>query len=209
MGTRNLTCVVLNGEYKIAQYGQWDGYPSGQGNTALRFIRQLVRNPKKMTRFVEYLQKCKFYSTEELEALDQSTPNEMFERLYPHLCRNMGAEILERVYNSPDGLSLFSQIDFAGDSLFCEWTYVLDLDKKTFEVYAGFNQKALLPDERFFNSPKDRDYYPVKLLVSFSLDKLPTSNKFVSICDDLYSQRRESDKLPKPSPDAMEDGLGI
>jgi len=39
MGTRNLTCVVLDGEYRIAQYGQWDGYPSGQGATVLEFLK--------------------------------------------------------------------------------------------------------------------------------------------------------------------------
>lgn len=26
MGTRNLTIVYSNGEYKVAQYGQWDGF---------------------------------------------------------------------------------------------------------------------------------------------------------------------------------------
>ena len=31
MGTRNLTAVYLDGQYKVAQYGQWDGYPEGQG----------------------------------------------------------------------------------------------------------------------------------------------------------------------------------
>lgn len=25
MGTRNLTAVYLDGQYKVAQYGQWDG----------------------------------------------------------------------------------------------------------------------------------------------------------------------------------------
>ena len=38
MGTRNLTCVFVNGEYKVAQYCQWDGYPSGQGLTILNFL---------------------------------------------------------------------------------------------------------------------------------------------------------------------------
>ncbi len=42
-GTRNLTCVVVGGEYKVAQYGQWDGYPSGQGLTALNFLRGMDR----------------------------------------------------------------------------------------------------------------------------------------------------------------------
>lgn len=26
MGTRNLTVVYIDGKYKVAQYGQWDGY---------------------------------------------------------------------------------------------------------------------------------------------------------------------------------------
>lgn len=39
MGTRNLTAVYLDGQYKVAQYGQWDGYPEGQGITVLTFLR--------------------------------------------------------------------------------------------------------------------------------------------------------------------------
>jgi len=31
MGTRHLICAKINNEYKLSQYGQWDGYPSGQG----------------------------------------------------------------------------------------------------------------------------------------------------------------------------------
>lgn len=39
MGTRNLTMVMVDGVYKVAQYGQWDGYPSGQGITVFIFSR--------------------------------------------------------------------------------------------------------------------------------------------------------------------------
>ena len=39
MGTRNLTCVFADGKYVVAQYAQWDGNPSGQGKTALNFLR--------------------------------------------------------------------------------------------------------------------------------------------------------------------------
>ena len=38
MGTRNLTMVYLNGEYKVAQYGQWDGYPEATGCLILKFL---------------------------------------------------------------------------------------------------------------------------------------------------------------------------
>lgn len=43
MGTRSLTCVVLDDQFKIAQYGQFDGYPSGQGKTALEIMRKILK----------------------------------------------------------------------------------------------------------------------------------------------------------------------
>ena len=40
MGTRNLTMVIdQQGEKKVAQYGQWDGYPSGVGLGVLSFLK--------------------------------------------------------------------------------------------------------------------------------------------------------------------------
>lgn len=41
MGTRNLTLVWYKGKWRIAQYGQWDGQPDGQGVRILRFINNL------------------------------------------------------------------------------------------------------------------------------------------------------------------------
>lgn len=38
MGTRHLICIFADGEYHLAQYGQWDGYPSGQGATIVDFL---------------------------------------------------------------------------------------------------------------------------------------------------------------------------
>src|SRR3546814_20563425 len=53
MGTRNLTCVVVDGAYKVAQYGQWDGYPSGQGATARAFLREQLDRATFLTRLAE------------------------------------------------------------------------------------------------------------------------------------------------------------
>ena len=38
MGTRHMIGVVSDGKYRVAQYGQWDGYPSGQGVGILEFL---------------------------------------------------------------------------------------------------------------------------------------------------------------------------
>jgi hypothetical protein len=40
MGTRNLTAVYFKGEFRIAQYGQWDGYISGSGWGILEFLKE-------------------------------------------------------------------------------------------------------------------------------------------------------------------------
>lgn len=40
--TNNLTSVWFESKYRIAQYGQFDGYPSGQGLTVLHFLRNIV-----------------------------------------------------------------------------------------------------------------------------------------------------------------------
>lgn len=43
MGTRHLIAVIdRKGTLKVAQYGQWDGYPSGQGVDVLKFAKNKV-----------------------------------------------------------------------------------------------------------------------------------------------------------------------
>ena len=39
MGTRNITSVILNGEQKVCQYCQWDGYPTWAGARILEFLK--------------------------------------------------------------------------------------------------------------------------------------------------------------------------
>jgi len=44
MGTRHLIAVAIDGEYKVAQYGQWDGYFEGQGVDVLNFLKNVDYN---------------------------------------------------------------------------------------------------------------------------------------------------------------------
>lgn len=192
MGTRNLTVVVANSDYKIAQYCQWDGYISGQGVTILNFLRNEMDSS-----FKEKVEKCSWITPEQhkqywvdcgaspdsdMVGMDVS---DKFKKKYSHLHRDCGAGILKLVQDSPSGLKLQNEIEFAADSLFCEYAYVVDLDKNTFEIYKGFNQEKLAADERFaFLSEKaSREYQPVKLLKSYSLDNLPTEEEMVKDCE--------------------------
>lgn len=190
MGTRNLTCVVLGGEYKVAQYGQWDGYPSGQGLTALRFCREMDKEV-----FITKLVDLRFLSDEDADAInaelksDHSLMNEG--KKYGHLSRDRGAEILDIVYKAaPGSIKLQDQLHFAADSLFCEYAYVVDFDKNTFEVFRGFNKTPLAEGERFafLDGKADQEhradkYTPVKLIHTFDLAALPTDEEFLAILE--------------------------
>ena len=46
MGTRNITRVIINGQVKVNQYCQWDGYPTGRGEEVMLFMRDVLRDGK-------------------------------------------------------------------------------------------------------------------------------------------------------------------
>lgn len=172
MGTRNLTLVSVDNEYKVAQYGQWDGNPSATGNEILEFLKSLNGDFSGLKLATT---KTKILSEEEVEKI-KDIPE--WHKVYPQYSRDMGAKILPFVLDHKDDdeiiLNLFSE--FASDSLFCEWAYVVDLDKNTFEVYEGFNKTPLAENERFFYLQEaDMEYYPVKWLATFPLGDLPES----------------------------------
>lgn len=191
--TRNLTAVYIDGEYKVAQYGAWDGYPGGQGMTCLNFLKQTMVEEK----FKAALRKCSFIAPQELRDLcgkytkskDGWALVEEVNRIiadHPELSGTMGAAILELVQNHPDGIKLQNSIEFAADGLFCEWAWVIDFDKRTFEGYSGFGHDPLTEEDRFyFLKDKEKNGYSgVRLRTSFSLDDLPSDEDFLATFKD-------------------------
>jgi hypothetical protein len=89
MGTRNLTMVISGGKTKIAQYGQWDGYPSGQGKTVLEFLRNTD-----LKGFKEKAESLEWLTPEQVEQIDAI---KNWDEKYPYLSRDAGAQILRAV----------------------------------------------------------------------------------------------------------------
>lgn len=190
MGTRNLTAVFLDGKYRIAQYGQWDGYPSGQGVICLEFARKVLAN-NHISRFIGKLHQCRYLNEEEIDEINARIDRgelRDWQRVYPELSRDTAANILNMVYESENGLKLRDNIEFAADSLFCEWAYVIDLDKGTFEVYQGFNQEPLEPTDRFYGLKPEpghlqstETYYPVRKIAEYRFTELPSDEEFCKL----------------------------
>lgn len=198
MGTRNLTIVKHKGEYKVAQYGQWDGYPSGQGLTVLEFARSLctVNTLLEFTRKVDAVQVASIEYINDINKRIDNDDLKDWTSEYPELSWDTCAKILQMIMDRPPGIKLKDDINFAADSLFCEWAYVIDLDDGTFEAYQGFNRSPLKSEDRFFFLSGSRpqgygeDFYPIKLYpgAKWNLQALPTQEEFVST---FYRDRGE------------------
>lgn len=143
MGTRHLIEVKIDGELKVSQYGQWDGYLSGQGAGIARFIHKSMDRGK----FCSALRECRFIDEERDKSLiAQVEADEDWRKNYPHLSRDAGSDILEMIQNR-GGLILKDSRDFRGESG-CEYAYLIDMDEDTVTVTRG-DDVAVIPFSRF------------------------------------------------------------
>lgn len=148
MGTRHMIGVIHEGKYKIAQYGQWDGYPDGQGSVVLEFLSNMDMETMK-----HKLKNCKFVDRAAIRQLyvaaGDSPDNtsgfvsmeiaDRFSKMWPSLSRDTGADILNIVYESANEVPLTDNSDFLNDDVFCEFAYVVDLDKQSLRFYMNGN----------------------------------------------------------------------
>ena len=200
MGTRNLTVVQLGGEYKIAQYGQWDGYPEGQGRTILDFLVGTGNNEK----LKSALDRCRYIEPEGrdkefLAEYNRRAPKwwddldnrsaEQRHWFFTYISRDLGAKILANVaYSDDEEILLKDSLNFAGDSLMCEFAYVIDLDQNTLEVFKGFNEIPLGEGERFKDvnagEAASGKWRPVRMAAKYALSALPSIEQMVADCGD-------------------------
>jgi hypothetical protein len=156
MGTRNLTIVKnLEGTTKIAQYGQWDGYPSYSGIKALEFLRDKVNRDNLLVE----LQNVEFVGDEEVDTLYKSFKstdweNKDFLNAYPGLHRDTGVGILEVVANSMGPVKTVDNSEFQNDTLFCEGIYEVDFQSNKFISTYNDNKVSYDLDDL----PSDEEY---------------------------------------------------
>ena len=169
MGTRHLIVVIdRKGTLEVAQYGQWDGYPSGQGIDVLKF----AKNKSLLNELEKKFDIIKFYNdTHEIDRWIKQYGIRAEIESSMHISdqarvvggrtdsdvywwnttqtRDLGADSLTALINldtkrlpqEHNGyIYLFNDIEFLKDSLFCEWAYIIDLHTNKLLVLEGFNE---------------------------------------------------------------------
>ena len=149
VGTRHLTVAKIDGAYKIAQYGQWDGYPEGQGLTVLAFAHKL-KDIEVTEQFKRNLRRCRWLDKYEAEKLNEQIGNGIIHNLlreFPQYHRDTGADILDFVLSSTSKeIVLENSFSFAFDHIFCEYIWGVDMDTDEFGLYCGADAtKELVP----------------------------------------------------------------
>lgn len=147
MGTRHLqTVITKNGEVKIKQYGQWDGYPSGQGLDILQYLRDA-----NLEFYQDELEKINEVTEEQLNVINELEDGS-WQAAFPYLSRDCGSNIH---YLIEAGEVKFVQK--CENSDWCEGFYTINFQDNTFRsVYHG--KEATFPLDSL---PSDEEYLAV------------------------------------------------
>jgi len=123
MGTRHRQAVISKrGSLKIQQYGQWDGYPSGQGIDILEYLRSAD-----LTKYQKNLTKIK-KGTKAQFALVETDPNWPENHLY--VSRDCGAKIHKMIESGEVPFVLHTEEHECRG--WCEGFYTIDFQKGVF-----------------------------------------------------------------------------
>lgn len=179
MSTRGSIGFIYKDEYK-STYNHSDSYPDGLGQGCIDEIRKI----KDWDKFIENYQKVKWVTgdyTPTVQEIDenrkwanQSVSTQKLEEMYVLLRELQGEVCINAIANGEVTLLLDSG-DFIKDSLFCEYSYTLNLDTMMFEMYQGF-QKSPQEANRFGQTADD-GYYPCKKVMEFPFNNMPENWK--------------------------------
>ncbi len=161
MGTRGLTKVIdKDNILKVAQYGQWDHYPEGQG---VKILSILTTDRYAVEELELALDKCYFISDTDREVIyndyntryPETTHMKKFSSMLPSFSRDTCGDILNVVRWSAGPVPLVDEREFENDDLFCEGVYEVNYNTNKFVSKYG------------------------DLTVEFPLDNLPTKEEYL------------------------------
>lgn len=179
MSTRGFISFAVDGETKTA-YNHHDSYPEGLGRDVLSWLRTAdLDAARELARALRAVDQDSEPTDEDVAALLRFYDPNVGGRSE----RPTWYQLLRRTQGDPGAMLEAGVIEdsseFPADSLFAEYGYVVDFDQQVLEAYEGFQERDH-SDGRFHAMPQvENGYFPVRLVASWPLSKLPSDSEFV------------------------------
>ena len=123
MGARHRQAVINKaGKLKIQQYGQWDGYPEGQGKEILAYLRN-----GNLDKYQEELDKVNLITEEQSKDV---VADKNWKRNYPYMSRDCGSDIHQMIEDGD--VKFVAHINEDEAKKWCEGFYTIDFQKGLF-----------------------------------------------------------------------------
>ena len=174
MGTRGTTGFRVNGKDYIS-YQQFDSYPDGVGVSVCDAVKEIMKDKDKAVILAGKLQLVgdnKKPTAKDIEALaeytDLGVSNQNTDDWYCLLRKTQGdpMAILKSGY-------VKDSAGFMADSLFCEFSYIINLDDDILEFYIGFQETDHEKGRYAQMSTKEGGKYkPVALISTYPLSEV-------------------------------------
>lgn len=167
MGTRSLIAIVSGTTVKFARTYGHDGYLAGVGLELTKSLRGI-----------------------DLSVLEANLEKAVEIDNDFHLDHIDSADLIARIVDGEPIKWYPPAFNFAADSVFCEWAYIVDLKTQKLEIYKGFNKLKLADGERFKFMESMIDgrplsdgtiYQPVRHFKTYDLSALPTEDEIKNL----------------------------
>jgi len=186
MGTRGAYGFHKGGVDKIT-YNHFDSYPIGLGADVAAFVCQ--HTDEEMNAIFDRII---------LVATNEKPTGDQIAECMPFFDGNVSEQTPEDWYcllrKAQGNLEAYAgglrymvdQADFLKDSLFCEWGYVINLDKGVLEIYRGF-QKAPSKN-RYHTNGDDSGYYNCYLIREVPFATIRETPTYMATLEDEIEQ---------------------
>lgn len=201
MGTRGFVGFVVGEQVKIS-YNHYDSYPEYLGVQVFDAVCRWVSGGE-IEKRVQQAQDLRLVKDDDRPTSEDRVRLGVFRQQgvgeagsWYELLRDAQGD-LDR---SLDAGVMIDAEEFPLDSLYCEWGYLVDFDRRKLEVYEGFQKasptagrwsgREALDDDRYRRL--GHNYYPCNRIVEFDLGGLPgDKEEFLRV---VKAHRRKGDE---------------
>ena len=169
MGTRGMYGFRFNGVEKCS-YNHFDSYPDYLGANMAEFCeKHSVDEMKRLFNRIKLVSEDSVPSDAQIDKMEPFADETVGKRTVQDwycLLRELQGD-LEKLIQIPGEVYMIDNHDFIKDSLFCEYAYIIDLNKEVLEFWIGFQRKPWA--ENPYGTDCEDGYYPCRKYAEFDL----------------------------------------